>query len=87
MGRRRIHKFVTTKFIAFADGTAELFIAEDKVTPELRAHLGNAVTVAPYSAFAAGLGKLAGKKVAVDPERSVQAVYAALAAAGATAVP
>ncbi len=72
--------------IAHADGTAELFIAEDKVTPELRAHLGNAVTVAPYSAFAAGLGKLAGKKVAVDPERSVQAVYAALAAAGATAV-
>jgi len=72
--------------IAHADGTAELFIAEDKVTPELRAHLGNAVTIAPYSAFEAGLGKLAGKKVAVDPERSVQAVYAALAAAGATAV-
>lgn len=72
--------------IAHADGTAELFIAEDKVTPELRAHLGNAVTIAPYSTFAAGLGKLAGKKVAVDPERSVQAVYAALAAAGATTV-
>ncbi len=72
--------------IAHADGTAQLFIAEDKVTPELRAHLGNAVTIAPYSAFAAGLGKLAGKKVAVDPERSVQAVYAALAAAGATTV-
>ncbi len=72
--------------IAHADGTAELFIAEDKVTPELRAHLGNAVTLAPYSAFAAGLGKQAGKKVAVDPERSVQAVYAALAAAGATTV-
>ncbi|GAA4761410.1 aminopeptidase P family protein [Novosphingobium ginsenosidimutans] len=72
--------------IAHADGTAELFIAEDKVTPELRAHLGNAVTIAPYSAFAAGLGKLAGKKVAVDPERSVHAVYAALDAAGAKAV-
>ena len=72
--------------IAHADGTAELFIAEDKVTPELRAHLGNAVTIAPYRAFEAGLGKLAGKKVAVDPERSVQAVYAVLAAAGATAV-
>ena len=72
--------------IAHADGTAELFIAEDKVTPELRTHLGNAVTIAPYAAFEAGLGKLAGKKVAVDPERSVQAVYAALAAAGATAI-
>lgn len=72
--------------IAHADGTAELFIAEDKVTPELRAHLGNAVTIAPYSAFEAGLAKLAGKKVAVDPERSVHAVYAALAAAGASAI-
>lgn len=72
--------------IAHADGTAELFIAEDKVTPELRTHLGNAVTIAPYSCFEAGLGKLAGKKVAVDPERSVHAVYAALAAAGATAI-
>lgn len=72
--------------IAHADGTAELFIAEEKVTPELRAHLGNAVTIAPYAAFEAGLGKLGGKKVAVDPERSVHAVYAALAAAGASAI-
>jgi len=72
--------------IAHADGTAQLFIAEEKVTPELRAHLGNAVTIAPYDAFAAGLRQLAGKKVAVDPERSVHAVYAALAEAGATAV-
>ena len=31
--------------LAHADGTAELFIAEEKVTPELRAHLGNAVTI------------------------------------------
>ena len=29
--------------LAHADGTAELFIADEKVTPELRAHLGNAV--------------------------------------------
>ena len=72
--------------IAHADGTAELFIAEEKVTPELRAHLGNAVTIAPYAAFEAGLGKLGGKQVAVDPERSVHAVYAALAAAGASAI-
>ncbi len=72
--------------IAHADGTAQLFIDEAKVTPELRAHLGNAVTIAPYAAFTAGLGQLAGKRVAVDPERSVHAVYAALAAAGATAV-
>ncbi len=39
--------------IAHADGTAELFIAEEKVTPELRAHLGNAVTIPPEGVRAA----------------------------------
>jgi Xaa-Pro aminopeptidase len=72
--------------IAHADGTAELFIAGEKVTPELRAHLGNAVTIREYAAFEPQLKALAGKKVAVDPERSVQAVFAALEGAGATVV-
>jgi len=72
--------------IAHADGTAELFIAGEKVTPELRAHLGNAVTVHPYTAFEPQLRALAGKKVAVDPERAVQAVFAALATAGAKVI-
>ncbi|MFC0590078.1 aminopeptidase P family protein [Novosphingobium aquiterrae] len=72
--------------LAHADGTAELFIAEDKVTPELRAHLGNAVTVRTREAFVPQLQALAGKKVAVDPERSVQAVFAALSGAGAQVV-
>jgi Xaa-Pro aminopeptidase len=69
--------------IAHADGTAELFIAEEKVTPDLRAHLGNAVKISPSEAFVPALTALAGKTVAVDPERSVQAIFAALAAAGA----
>ena len=69
--------------LAHADGTAELFIAPEKVTPELTAHLGNAVRVAPYQAFAPSLQGLAGKKVAVDPERAVAAVFAALKAGGA----
>jgi Xaa-Pro aminopeptidase len=72
--------------IAHTDGTAELFIAGDKVTSELRAHLGNAVTIREYSEFEPQLKALAGKKVAVDPERSVQAVFAALEGAGATVV-
>ncbi len=72
--------------LAHADGTADLFIAEDKVTPELRAHLGNAVTVRPREMFVPQLQALAGKKVAVDPERSVQAVFAALEGAGAKVV-
>ena len=69
--------------LAHADGTAELFIEEAKVTPELRAHLGNAVTVRPREAFVPQLQALAGKRVAVDPERTVQAVFAALEGAGA----
>ena len=69
--------------LAHADGTAELFIEEAKVTPELRAHLGNAVTVRPREAFVPQLQTLAGKQVAVDPERTVQAVFAALEGAGA----
>jgi Xaa-Pro aminopeptidase len=72
--------------IAHADGTAELFIDAAKVTPELSAHLGNAVTVRPREAFVPQLTALAGKKVAVDPERSVQAVFAALESAGAKVI-
>ncbi|MCX7285112.1 MAG: aminopeptidase P family protein [Novosphingobium sp.] len=70
--------------IAHADGTADLFIAPEKVTPELSAHLGNAVRVHTRAAFVAGLEGLAGRKVAVDPERAVAAIFHALEGAGAT---
>jgi Xaa-Pro aminopeptidase len=69
--------------LAHADGTADLFIAPEKVTPELRAHLGTAVRIAPREAFLPALSELKGKSVAVDPERSVQAIFLALAEAGA----
>ncbi|GGZ12086.1 aminopeptidase [Novosphingobium colocasiae] len=72
--------------IAHADGTAEFFIAEEKVTPELRQHLGNAVTLRPRDAFEEGLRTLAGKRVAVDPERAVNAIFDVLRGAGATLV-
>jgi len=72
--------------LAHADGTAELFIAGEKVTPELRAHLGNAVTIRERDEFAPRLGALTGRKVAVDPERTVNAVFAALEGAGAHVV-
>jgi Xaa-Pro aminopeptidase len=75
---------VTLSFVlAHADGTADLFIAPEKVTPELRAHLGTAVRIAPREAFLPALSRLNGKSVAVDPERSVQAIFLALAEAGA----
>ncbi|MEQ1724821.1 MAG: aminopeptidase P family protein [Sphingopyxis sp.] len=78
---------VTLAFaLLHADGTAELFIDEAKVTPAVRAHLGNAVHIAPYAAFAEALDHMAGKRVAVDSERTVQAIIARLEEAGAVLV-
>lgn len=64
-----------------ADGTAELFVDEAKLPAEVRSHLGNAVRLAPRAAFADSLDHLAGKRVAVDPERTVAAIIARLEAA------
>lgn len=72
--------------IVRADGTADLFIDEAKVTPELRAHLGNAVRIAPRAGFVPALAGLAGKRVAVDPDHAVQAIFGALEQAGAEIV-
>jgi len=73
--------------IAHADGTADWFIAPDKVPPEVAAKLGNAVRVQPRDAFNGALAELKGKRVAADPERAVAAIFSALETAGATAVP
>ncbi len=72
--------------IAHDDGTAELFIAPEKVTPELTKHLGNAVTIRPRLDFENALGELGGKRVAVDPNFGVAAIFQALENAGATTV-
>jgi len=72
--------------IAHADGTADLFIAPEKVTADLTAHLGNAVRVQPRDGFVPALEALEGRKVAVDPERAVAAVFHALDRAGAKVV-
>ncbi|MGN6356579.1 MAG: aminopeptidase P family protein [Novosphingobium sp.] len=72
--------------VARADGTADLFIAPDKVTPELRQHLGNAVRIADQDAFVTALEALTGKKVAVDPDSAVQAVFGVLKRTGAQIV-
>src|SRR5690606_37415047 len=50
------------------------------------AHLGNAVRVRPRNMFTHALGDFSGKRVAVDPERSVAAIVTALEVAGAEAV-
>lgn len=69
--------------ILHADGSADLYAAPEKLTAEVRAHLGNAVRSHDRAEFVPALRQLAGKRVAVDPERTVQAVFAALAEADA----
>ena len=65
------------------DGTADLYVAPEKVSDALRAHLGNQVALHAYDAFEAGLDALGGKTVAVDPERAVAAIFSRLESAGA----
>jgi Xaa-Pro aminopeptidase len=72
--------------VAHADGTAELFIGEDKVTPELSQHLGNAVSIRPRDQFEGALAELKDKTVAVDPNYGVAAIFHALEGAGAKPV-
>jgi Xaa-Pro aminopeptidase len=66
-----------------ADATADLFVDPGKVGDDVAQHLGNAVTIRPRDAFPAALGALAGKRVSVDPERAVSAIFDRLAEAGA----
>jgi Xaa-Pro aminopeptidase len=68
------------------DGTADLFVASEKIGDEVRQHLGNGVRVHERDEFEQALAGLAGKTVAVDPERSVAAIFEALENAGAKVI-
>jgi len=69
------------------DGTADLFVAPEKMSDEVRAHLGNGVRVHDRDAFEGFLASaLKGKTIAVDPERSVAAIPLALEAGGAKVI-
>ncbi len=72
--------------VLHADATADLFIAPDKVDDAVRAHLGNGVRLYDRDAFAPMLATMTGKRVAVDPERAVAAVFDALDEGGAMLV-
>ena len=77
--------------LAFAlvrsDGTADLFVNPEKLSPEVQQHLGNGVRLHDRNAFEAALGELKGQTVAVDPERAVAAIFEALDKAGAKIIP
>jgi Xaa-Pro aminopeptidase len=70
-----------------ADGTADLFVAPEKMTDAVAQHLGNAVRVHDRAAFAPALGQFAGKRIAVDPALSVAAIPQAIEAGGGTVLP
>jgi Xaa-Pro aminopeptidase len=76
--------------LAFAlvrsDGTADLYVDPEKVSAEVRQHLGNGVRLHDRDAFEGALTELSGKTVAVDPERAVAAIFEALDMAGARIV-
>jgi Xaa-Pro aminopeptidase len=68
------------------DGTAQLFVKPEKVTPELRGFLGNEVSLYGEEAFAHALQGTSGKRVLVDPTLTSAHVFDILHAAGAHVV-
>ena len=76
--------------LAFAlvhdDATADLFVAGEKLSDEVRRHLGNGVRLHERDRFEPHLATLGGKTVAADPERAVAAIFEALEGAGARTV-
>jgi Xaa-Pro aminopeptidase len=78
--------FALSFAILHGNGTAEWFIDDKKTSPELIAHLGNAVTVKPPAAFAPALDTLKAKTVAVDPNTAAAAIFARLEKTGAVAL-
>ncbi|MDO7844005.1 aminopeptidase P family protein [Sphingomonas immobilis] len=84
-GRDVAHTPVALAYaIVDADGTADLFVAPEKIDDSVRQHLGNAIRLRDRSEFAPALKTYAGKRVAADPERAVAAIFDSLEAGGAT---
>src|ERR1700760_2671935 len=84
----RGHDVPHTPFtLAFAilhdDGGADLFIDPAKRTPELMAHLGNAVQVHDPAQFTAALDAMKDRSVLVDPSTAASAIFDRLTRAGA----
>jgi len=69
-----------------ADGTADLFVAPEKLGEDVVRHLGNAVRVHPRDAFPSWLRSQAGKAVLVDPDRAVAAIFDVLESSGASII-
>ncbi|KPF80422.1 X-Pro aminopeptidase [alpha proteobacterium AAP81b] len=72
--------------IVHADASADLYIAAEKLSAEVIAHLGADVRCCPREDFAAALASFGGRRVAVDPAAAVAAIFTALTDAGATII-
>src|SRR6476659_3756678 len=73
--------------LVHADGTADLFVASEKIGADVRQHLGNGVRLHERAEFESALADLNGKTVVIDPERAVAAIFEALDKAGAKILP
>lgn len=76
--------------LAFAlvheDGSADLFVAPEKLQKDVVRHLGNTVRVRPRDAFIAYLETLRDKRIAADPARTVDVIFETLDRAGAKVI-
>ena len=73
--------------ILHADGTADLFLAEAKVSSNLREHLGNGVRLHKIEALEDGLAGLSGKTVSLDPATASAWFFETLENIGAKVLP
>ena len=69
-----------------ADGRSTLFIHPDKVGEDVRAHLGNHVTLREEADLEGALRRMIGKRVSLDPATTSAWVFDTLNDAGATVV-
>ncbi len=69
-----------------ADGGVELFMSPEKISPDTRAQLGNAVAVSPREALPGALAKLKDRRVRLDQAGSSAWFAQRLREAGATIV-
>ncbi|MBN8649548.1 MAG: aminopeptidase P family protein [Caulobacterales bacterium] len=69
--------------IIFNDGISNLYVAPEKVTPEIRQHLGNGVILKTEADFEPDLNALNGKNVLVDNKQSSAHIFRTLEKSGA----
>jgi Xaa-Pro aminopeptidase len=69
-----------------ADGTADLFVQPEKIGDDVAQHLGNAVRLHDRADFPKALANFSGKRIAVDPERAVSAIFDRLEKGGAKTI-